>query len=480
MRHLTERGVKRLCGKDFSTLKPIDAGRVVSKLSDQLAVWILRPEVLDRVARDPDLSSMPRARRPAVPRLEPRTGLCLGVFAVENPDRYPLLQPAFALPLCWRRGDSHSRLLPPPLVALADQILRQFRATKKPPRLIHDSWGLHPGWCPDESRINLSGLTDQFLRCDSAWVALAGGLLVACEGGKSDPSIWATGAWRDGQGIQDVGHIEAKVAAAGQHGVRMMFVPRGQVHQAESAARTLDAALEIRPLESGETDPIDALRAYRLRLDCPPTDEDPFPERIAYYTRQDPQSDVARVYYRSHVLPELISRYRGVVETRWPRFAPDHLVAIVSKGSVELVPIAVGAIRPRRLCLILTPDDPHVHDTCSELRKSIDWMRSSLGLSVEIDDLPIAGKLDPILDADALARKLPGPSGRRVFDLTLGNKLMSLAFATPPIAHEDDLLIYWDHDFTDAGRVRPGSQRLYYRTLSTSWKPAERNSPRSV
>ena len=79
------------------------------------------------------------------------------------------------------------------------------------------AWGLHPNDAAELDTIDLSGWGEADVSLESAWFALAGGLLLAAEEGLPNPVVWATVAWHSVFGV------------GRGHGARRETVPRGGV-----------------------------------------------------------------------------------------------------------------------------------------------------------------------------------------------------------------------------------------------------------
>src|SRR5205085_1163262 len=105
---------------------------------------------------------------------------------------YPLLRPAFVLPLEWREGGVHDPGLPSKLHELANRVLSHLQL---------NSWSLHR--LPPFREVDLAALNTH-LEHESGWAPLIGSLWIAQQGGKPQPTVWATGCWEDNGGVQEV------------------------------------------------------------------------------------------------------------------------------------------------------------------------------------------------------------------------------------------------------------------------------------
>jgi hypothetical protein len=361
--------------------------------------------------------------------------------------RLPLLRPVIALPFQWQRDACHSPYLPTPLLSVADEVLRAL-ADSAAPCLAHQDWGLRAAFHPPDQPTDLRGLTS--LTCGSAWAALAGGLVVADRGGWPDPKVWATGGWARGEGIREVDHLTEKVGAAREFGADVVFVPGSQLPLPRTPAT---AGVEILPLDCDQPHPIRALERYLERLGLPPEPVAPFDRRRDYYLRAD-GGDLRDTYYRSHLLPDLIRHYRTVVERHFPGAEACALVSVVSDGAPELIPIEAGAFRPTRIVLLHTSD--------SRMLQMTRRVEEDLKACPETASIP--REVEPFRDEDEMIARLPSwfdaherLRGKRLIDLTLGTKPMTLALLG--LAREGDTVVYWRHR-QDRRRVIPGSQLL--------------------
>jgi hypothetical protein len=350
---------------------------------------------------------------------------------------------------------------------VADDVLAALRPRQEA-GIGDDAWGLHPGtWgCGNGQEIDLSGLS---LECDSAWVPLAGGLIAAAlrDGCRlRDAQVWATGCWDPENGIRSVGGIEVKLRTAAAFGARVVFVPEANQDEARTIASGLQPALDVRALRMGTCDPWKALEAYRLRLELPPSADDPFPDRRDFYLRQPNDDERTRQFYEASLLPDLIESASRQVRRRWDDWRPDHLVTVVSAGSLELVPLEVGALRPRHVWLVHTAD----------FREKLGPVRDRLRRLFAGMDQPVVVHDEPgFRDVAELLQGLParlatclGDSGSRVLDVTLGTAAMTLRLAGLGRPAQDHV-IYWHHTMRER-RVIPGSQRLVKIPSQGEWE----------
>lgn len=120
---VNEAWLRQWCAGAVEHLTPLRAYEVAARLKN-LAVWWLRPEVLERAAahaRQLGFDTVAQ-RWGRVPQLPTDPGA--GWIAVVNkyPQQLGLLRPAYALPLRWVRGGGHDPRLPAGVLALADAV----------------------------------------------------------------------------------------------------------------------------------------------------------------------------------------------------------------------------------------------------------------------------------------------------------------------------------------------------------------------
>jgi hypothetical protein len=226
-------------------------------------------------------------------------------------------------------------------------------------------------------------------------------------------------------------------------------------------------------LVEGEHDPMKALSTYRLKLDAPPTLDDPPGERRDYYLRQPNTEPAIRNYYAARLLPFLVAEYRKRVGMQWPGWRPVHLVTILSGGSWELVPMEVGILQPRQCWLLYTRDFDRAEKIAEQIARIndvIDHLTVGLRFTCEIHAIPFENQDDLVLQSSSRLRGIDEPDSDDdpwAIDLTLGNVLMSLTLAEQ--ARPLDRLIYWKHRISERRPV-PGSQVLCSKMGGGTWE----------
>lgn len=407
------------------------------RMLGELARWWVHPDLLARAARALQ-TSWPQ------PQLPTSRGSCWIVFAQDSPTCWPALRESFLLPLQWRENTPDSPRLPEKLGRLARDVARTVH-------LPH--WGLHLSSDVGLDTTDLSDFNSHF-QVESAWAAIAGGLLLAAEGGTPDPAVWASGGWNPNGGVANVGHLEPKLRLALEWGAREFFLPATQIKDAAAHLGTADT-LQLHPLKTGTCDPKLALADYLARLDAPPppppTPEDQlgFARCAAYFLRQPLHVASTQAYYRGALLPHIIDRLKRHVQTTSPTWRPSLLVTIVS-GSEVLVELMARVLNVSQVLLLHTPDSAHVDRTKQVQARLAEAQISCRAWRIRKDE----GMLSDVTEG---LRSFDIPASQMVFDLTPGTKLMTYALAR--VAPAGSWLVYLEHDYKH-GRPQPGSERL--------------------
>ena len=448
-----------LCG---APLQEPDGGvrayEVARSLGALGALW-LRPEVLDRARRW--VRSFHGASTQGDSTSEPpdpggllRRGEIGVLLALPNPTRYPLLRPAFVLPLEWRRGGTCSPRLPQGLAAFAAGVLADVNATDLslhlPPRL-------------EEAGADFSGLA---LSCESAWAMLAAGAIVAAEGGATVPGVLASAAWtrRSGQPQGSIGRVQriaAKIEAAAASGATAIFLPEEQRTRVEQEPRGPGLRdLDIRYLSNAPATPARALAPLLEALEAAPRRAAgaSFEQCCGYYTRaaRSRQND----YYRDELLAELAARLRPALP-RTPGMADVDGVVVIASPNWAVAGLVVEVFQPRRVLLL--------HD--GRLPREVDSITAWLGCSGEA-----AGRVVDVRqcrtregfadDLEAALRDFSARCSRIAVDLTAGYRhyMFALLSALPSNA----VATYIDAQVDErSGAVLPATSEIRLLDLGT-------------
>lgn len=411
-----------------------------------LARWWLREEVLQQAALlDPAYrASWTRQTVPSDP------GSCWVMLVNRAAEQFPLLRPALVLPLCWVRGNGHAAELPPGLRDVANAVLRTLAARDG---IKGVAWGLRLSAAAGLDDCDLSGLAE--LDAPSCWAPLAAGLVLAAEGLRPDPEVWATGAWNERySGIDRVEGLSAKLELARTFGCREFFVPAVLTPEDARRLRELPGEdLRVDYLSAVENEPEKALAAYLGRLGAPPDLREEFEVRRRYWALQPTGSGRGRAYYTEKLLPTIIQMRREGVSKDWPDWRPRWFVTVVS-DSPDLIRLCFEAVGAE-YCLLLHSDEKRFCEAAERARRALGLKeedRCRLAPFRETNDLQDAFR--PYLDA-FLAGVDPSDI---VFDITPGKRNMTLALAAA--APVGSCLLYVDHDFRPDRRPEPGSERL--------------------
>lgn len=432
-----------------------------------LAPWWLQDEVCELAAREEPWQSQGASWLTARPRLPDTSGSCWVLFASEDRERFPLLHPAFLLPLVWKPDSAHSPHLPQGLQRLAEEVVDELQRRS---RHADRRWGLCLADSDGIDRLDLSGLSEDAFSCDSGKASLAAGLICAVEGSRPDPRVWATGTWGAGRDSNDVGGLPAKLELARQWQVREMFVPKPMMEKAKARCAQHGNDLEIGALDLSAETIDEKLAGYLASLDVqPPLGEEGIAEEARnWYLRQwNRRRDRALAFYREQLLPRISRQCRerirqkcGGQSGKSPSLALTHLVTIASDNP-ELIPLAAAALEVRH-CLILYTADKQ------------DKMEAA---KMELERLGRCAKEMPFEANGDLSRQFgeavscftAGTTPEHVaFDLTPGTKLMSLTLAYQ-VAQQGSWLHYLRHERRGTA-VCPGTERPMLWQAGSSWQ----------
>ncbi len=423
VRQVTEQWLERVCGGRCDALSGPTAYRIAVQMGP-LAPWWLRAEVLEKARSHAfQLHGDTEENRKRFSCWEPvrqvpqESGCCWLLLVNRCPEELGLLRSAFVLPVRWVKGQSHHRHLPGGLRRLADNVLDQLRKEKELDQTIR--WGLWPAWDRWLEQVDLSGLEWEW---ESAWAALAAGVLLAYWEGSPDPTVWATGAYQPDRGISRVEGVGQKALAAWQMGARVLFVPPGQDEEVKQffSARGISPELEVASLSAGAIELRKCLESYLARLEVPPAQDASQALRRGYFLRI-PDDAKARQYYASHILPE--------VRTRWAQqlnlscLGITHLITIVSKG-FDLVALAVGVVQPERCCLLFNRD-------LEAKARALPQHLKEMGFTCSFESVCFTGntRKDMVEEFQKAIQQFQDglPPQRVVVDLTPGQRMMNLA-----------------------------------------------------
>ncbi len=344
-------------------------------------------------------------------------------------------------------GESDSEHLPLELLATARRIREQIFRHNDLDRAA-ESWGLSIASTSDDlHELNWRELEELGLQTswESAFAPLAAGLILAIQGGTPDRHVWASAADNRTGGLDGVGALQAKLAAAKRFGVQQLFLSVSDKPNLEcvvSADLGSESGLTIRFLEDRKARSVeDLLVDYLVALNWePPLTQGITPEYAEWYRRHCNWSADERsneIVYRNKLLELVACRCRTLALPHADNI--EVLVAVADNPS--LVALLLLYLQPQR-CILL-----HTRDRLARARETEDLVRNK-GYQGVIEILPITTQ-----DWSELQTKLATlKSERLVFDLTGGTKLMSLALAID-VATPGSRLHYLDHQIDGKQRI---------------------------
>lgn len=429
------------CAGHTDQVPPPQAFEVAARLKN-LAVWWLRPEVLQRAAahaRQLGLDDVARQWQ-REPQLPTEAGACWIAVVNKYPAELGLLRPAYALPLRWDPNQRHDRRLPAGLRALADEVCGELKRLSE----VEQPWGLLPSPPSLLCGLDLSTLEG---RWDSAFAPLAVGLLLATWEGKPDPTLWASGTWSAHQGIQAVEGLQAKLQLAESFAARMFFVPQPQADALRDWAKERDVGVEVRGLRSTVTDLREALGEYLEQHGLVIGPGPHLRAKRAEHFHRIHDDQTAQRFYRQHVLPDVVEDLRQRVPSDLAS-GGKKLVTIVSKG-FDLIRLAVLVFRPAQ-CLLL-----HDRELAADAVKQKEMIEREAPACRAVARWFEGSTREELLAAFRQAVEQFAGDERPenlVFDLTGGKRIMNLALydAVPSRAY----VICVQSDF-DPQRRRP-------------------------
>lgn len=373
------------------------------------------------------------------PSLPDGHGSALPLFAWRAPPRG--LPEAFALPVQWKRSTVELRQaggLPSGLAEVAAAVVEDLG--------LESRW--HLQLASDLGGIDLSAFS---VDAPSAWAPLAASLVVASEGGRPRPHVFATGAWR-GSGIEGVGAIPAKAEAVGRLAAHLperkppvLFVPASNFEVAREAAA---GAVEVLAYPAGDPDPRRSLSQHLARLGAPPSRTDPFDARASYandYRRRLPAEEW-RGYYLEALVEELSERVRR--RSRPHAAAPVARLAIALSMSWELAALLLATLKPARALVFASGETSFLYTSLAK--------KAPPGTLLELlrfDRSPesAVSRIRSWLDAEV-------PPGSAFVDVTGGTTIMKLVLArAAQLARATTLVL--NHDWR-AGYAVVGTERI--------------------
>jgi hypothetical protein len=438
--------ILQLLQNPLSALKPGHLADLYDAFHE-LIPWWFHEDVVKRIEQEIGYSFPD-------PQLPQDRGACWIILVMLHPQAYPLLRPAFLLPLQWRQESPHDGALPKPLCQLADEVRTAMHHAF--PKLSCLEWHLflHSNFQKPKNNSVLAILGEQFRFC-SGWVALAGGLYLACNQGEPDGHVWVSACWDMQRGIQRIEHLKEKLQLAQTYKVRRLYLPQEQIEEAPPP----EPPLKIEPLRQGTNRLDEALGDYLAALDVlppvpAPDDEKGFERCQKWYLRQPTdQPD----FYCTHLLPTILKRCQRQRIEECPDCQPEILLTILSDSWV-LIPLTLGVF-PVRECFILHTEQMHKH--LAPIQETIQQMSQQALLPTSMPILRhvvFQEKHDLLTQFRSLVPWNRYPPEKILIDVTPGKKLMS--FMLSRAAPARSWHIYINHE-TQNRKPVPGTEKLY-------------------
>lgn len=371
------------------------------------------------------------------------------LLATENSTSFPLLRPAFVLPVEWRRGERSSALLPAGMADFAAAVLYDIGGS---------DLCLHLAASLEEAGTNLSGLRFSY---ESAWAALAAGAIVAKQQGATRPDVLVSAAWTNADGrpgwIAGIGQVQDKLDEAAAHGARIVLLPQENAIEAgQWRDRNPDSPLDIRHLSNVPGDPERVLAPVLQALEAEPSRAAgaSLEERCGYFTRMARAEQ--NKYYRKELLDDIVVRMRPFV-TSDSRFEGIEQLVLIASTSASLGFLSVRLFDPNRVLVV--HDGQHARDTAELIDGlAITGRPTNMPRYVE----PAQCRPDNNFAADvkaALRRCSVNGGGRILLDLTAGYRHYVFAILS---ALPENAVVTCIHAEMDGrySSVKPGTERL--------------------
>jgi hypothetical protein len=381
--------------------------REISTLIDyfgEACLWLFNEPTVTRFCNaDP---AFDRSRKKYSMRLPLGAGISFVIYVCPT-DEFKLIQPAIVVPFEWREGSEHDFGLPRTLRNMAENIVSVVSREGDP------KWSLHRA--PPFASVDMSNWEEGIVTHTSGFVSLAAGLHVKRTGGIPNCRVWATGAWDHNSGIQEVCGLAEKLALADKFGVKYFFIPENQLNQFPCGN------LELKGLQVGKNDFLEAIREYRLQLNCPPELNDPLERRVRWYREFDGDDAKRDAFYRRCLMPEIITRLQRELSDP-PRV--KHLVTIASKNPEVALTVA-KTLNVQNVLVLYTHDNDGMESVAANVESSLS--------EAELKATKLGFRKSSMLlqQFHDIVQKCIGASDRSaiIFDITPGDKRMTLGLA---------------------------------------------------
>ncbi|GIW83338.1 MAG: hypothetical protein KatS3mg105_5145 [Gemmatales bacterium] len=463
-----------------STLPNRSSRQRLARTFDVLA-WFLLPEVRQRVQHW-IREDYPQCSAAGDFHLPSATGAC--AVPVTWRHRFATAAaPAGVLPLRWAATSPPEGSIPDALLQFSHVVrdaLAKSHALKERAggSMKLDQW--HLNWTVDAwSNWQLGDLA---VSPESAFAPLAIGLICAALNITPAVDFIATGQWdlEKNRWAVKPATLESKLKAAFALGFRRFVVPPTEKSLAEDIFRELeeDSGEQSQwlslPTPQTKTDLGAALLPILPMAGSQPSMHDRLEDRATWYDSLV-SHDQARVYFESHILPDISHRgRRQIAAVDSCILNPDSLLSIYS-GSEDLLWLTAVTWTPRRLVYLCTEDfAPRcVHfvqrlmdrwqDVVARCRhnSSIDDQEQRWAISVaagepssdppEIVIKKVAKDSTCLTQLATLRASCPVPSGRScVIDATPGRRAMQIALTAS--TEPGDVIFCWWHSTSQATR----------------------------
>ena len=373
---------------------------IAAKLG-RLATWWLNDQSIKKIRETPTSVSV-------LQEFPVQVGEVLLLFERKGSSR--ILRNAFALPVCWKRAEQHDERLPPDLARIAKELTD---ADPGSPFALHLGDG-----CP-----SLAEFDETILPCMSAAAILAATLRAVREGGTLDPTVSATATWDNNLGAGSVDATDAKVVAAWERGVKILFMAQADVEKLKPTSH-LHPPIEIKGLESGKA----ALAPLIAALDLPP-ENGSFDLRCRWQERAVLRKDKrAPDFYQSQLANDVATNTiaRFYAEHRGLPIVNGGTLVIAHSPAMDPALLSVAIHKPEHVILLTLPTTRGTRDT--QAMEQIQKLLEESAVSFKSIELTCH-----VVDEHAIATALKIDNGRLTLqtpvrvDVTGGPK--DLAFA---------------------------------------------------
>lgn len=446
---LDEAFLSRQCSSLLTYADGIRANRIAATLGPLAPLW-MTPAAL-RVAR---MEQAPW-RLPATVRP--------GAFhaLIVSRGLFPVLRPAFVLPLRWGRDREHSRRLPAGLAEHADAVLAAHRADAE--RGSPGQWGLSLDF-QSTPEFDLSGLE---IDGPSAMAAMFAALDLAVADIGAIGNVLASMSCV-GDRWSRVEGVEAKLDAALSAGAERVFLSDGNKKDGEAweASRGRSGFVGYVRAEASLRE---SLTQFLKELEAPPPPTAPLDDHADYYERAmtgRPRGNARRDYYLRTLVEPLARKCGDDPGVRGIRRPVRCLIGCIAPGMPPTVSLVARLLQPEIVRLVHSPlEDEKDGQLEGDVKAILEHIRGEAGvrsvepLPLDIVKLPLHELAAEIVRQFA-ALRIDGDDaeGSVVVDITNGPKRLPLAIleaALPGVA-----CVFVDSKPTRSGPHRIGSERI--------------------